>query len=126
MNDPFDVERLSLRTLVPRASADHRLPRHQPGERFLKGPIPWSWLSAAARQPGRALQVGLVIWLLAGLRRSPTVPLSGAVLRGCGVDRHAGYRGLRALEQADLVRVERRPGRNPVVTVLDGGGCDES
>jgi hypothetical protein len=67
----------------------------------------------------------VAIWFLAGMRRSATVPLSGSVLRDCGVDRHAGYRGLRVLEQAGLVRVQRHPGRNPVVTVLDAGAGDE-
>jgi hypothetical protein len=29
-----------------------------PGGRFLKGPIPWSWIIAAAALPSRALLVG--------------------------------------------------------------------
>jgi DNA-binding MarR family transcriptional regulator len=36
-----------------------------------------------------------------------------------GVDRHAVSRGLKALETATLVRVERRDGRAVVVTILD-------
>jgi DNA-binding transcriptional ArsR family regulator len=41
-----------------------------------------------------------------------------------GLDRNAKYRGLAWLEQAGLVIVERRLGRAPLVTILDGGGDD--
>lgn len=44
-----------------------------PGRRFLKGPIPWSWIAAAAILPSRALLVGLCLWRLAGAMKSDTV-----------------------------------------------------
>jgi DNA-binding MarR family transcriptional regulator len=43
-----------------------------------------------------------------------------------GVGRHSAYRGLKRLEEANLVKVERHPGRNPIVTVLDFRGDDET
>jgi hypothetical protein len=86
-------------------------------EPFLKGPIPMSWLQAAAVLPGRALHVGLAIWHLVGLRSSETVLLSGFVLKGLHVDRYATRRALRSLEGAGLVSVERHRGRRPRVTV---------
>ena len=73
------------------------LPTFAKGERFLKGPIPWSWLSQAAVLPGRALQVAMALWHLAGMRKSATVSLSTKVLSELGVQRQAGYRGLKAL-----------------------------
>ena len=82
------------------------------------------WLCAAARATGHGsgFQVAIALWYLSGLnRQSKTVKLRGSVLREMGVDRHAGYRGLTALEQAGLVSVERRSGQSPVVTLLSAG-----
>ncbi len=93
------------------------VPRHRGGELFVRGPIPWAWLTAAARLPGCALHVGIVLWLESGFRTSAVVALSQQRLRDLGVDRYAGYRGLLRLEQADLVDVRRRPGRLAVVTL---------
>jgi hypothetical protein len=36
-----------------------------------------------------------------------------------GIDRDAKRRGLAALETAVLVTVERKPGRNPIVTIVE-------
>ena len=74
------------------------VPRHRGGELFVRGPIPWAWLKTAARLPGRALHVGIVLWLESGLRKSAVVALSQQRLRDLGVERHAGYRGLSKLE----------------------------
>ena len=118
MTDPFDPHRLALPASIATPAANTPVPRHKPGDKFLKGPIPWRWLATAAQQPGRALHVGFALWFLAGLNRTRTVVLSGAVLRGCGVKRHSAYRGLESLERAGLVKVKRHPGRNPIVTIL--------
>jgi len=102
------------------ATRRQKPPRHRQGEKFLKGPIPLAWLSRAAALPGRALQVGLAIWFLAGLKKTRTVTLTNAVLKDFGVDRHAKYRGLAVLEGAGLIAVERQPGHAPRVTLLAG------
>jgi len=85
---------------------------------FLKGPVPWLWLSRAGQLPGKALHVAVVVHLLAGMRRGGPVSLSGARLCELGVGRHAAYRALRHLEEAGLVAVQRRRGRQPVVTIV--------
>jgi hypothetical protein len=122
MNIGFDLDRLRLPPSVNSApvSAITRPPRHRSGEKFLKGPIPLSWLSAAATQAGKALHVGLALWFLAGVKRNRTIALSAPVLSSFGVGRYAGYRGLKALERVGLVSVVRHPGRLPIVTILDG------
>jgi len=96
-----------------------RPPRHKPGEKFLKGPIPLNWLAEAGQLRGKALHVAIVLWFQAGLKCLRTVKLSNAVMKRFGVDRYAAYRGLKALENAGLVSVERHAGRLPVVTILD-------
>ena len=119
MTDPVP-DRLALHARGTREQPENRPPpRHRPGQRFLKGPIPLSWLTAAADQPGKALHVGVVLWFLAGLDSRREVRLSGSVARRFGLNRHAVYRGLAALESVRLVSVVRHAGRNPLVTLLD-------
>ena len=96
-----------------------KLPRHTPGQEFLRGPIPLAWLAQAAALRGKALAVALAIWFKAGATKCPTVRLGRALLVKVSVSRKAGYRGLAALESAGLVVVERHPGRCPVVTICD-------
>jgi len=47
------------------------------------------------------------------------VALPNKQLSAFGVDRDAKRRGLAALEAAGLVTVERKPGRNPIVTIVE-------
>ena len=92
----------------------------QPDRRFLDGPVPLAWLETAAKLPGRSLHVGLVLWYVVGLSRSPSVYLSNILCLRFGVDRNAKYRALLSLEGAGLALVSRKRGQSPFVTVLDG------
>ena len=86
--------------------------------RFLGASIPLAWLEIAAKLPGRALHVGLVLWAAAGFSRSPAVHLSNILCLRFGVDRNAKYRALLSLEDAGLAVVKRRRGQSPLVTIL--------
>jgi hypothetical protein len=86
---------------------------------FLKGPVPLAWLEAAARLPGKSVHAGIALWYTAGLLRSASIPLSNLSGHHFGCDRHAKYRPLASLEGAGLVRVERKLGRAPIVTILE-------
>lgn len=91
----------------------------QPGRRrFLKGPVSWEWLACAAALKGRALQVGLALLFMAGIQKVPEVKLPLEQLADMGVDRHAAYRGLKQLESAGLVVVQRALGRKTRVRLL--------
>ena len=119
----MDPRALSLpgHSLIPNR---RKAPRHRSGEHFLRGPIPKDWLCTASRAAGHGsgFKVAIALWYLSGLnRQAKTVKLRGSVLRELGVERHAGYRGLQALERAGLVIVERRSGQSPVVTILAVG-----
>ena len=117
---PLDPARLRYhRKGKPGLSHPKKPPRHRGGEKFLKGPVPLPWLARAARLPGRSLDLGVALWFLAGLKRTRMVSLSNSVLAQFGVDRYAKYRALNWLERDGLVVVERHPGRNPVVTLLE-------
>jgi hypothetical protein len=121
--DPFDPNHLRLNGTTFQATRATPPPprkssRHRPGEWFLRGPVPWPWLEIAARLPGRALAVALCLWREAGRQHRSTIKLC---LRrvGLGVSEQSARRGLRALESAGLVTVERLPGRGLAVTLLD-------
>src|SRR5262249_6125014 len=87
---------------------------------FLKGPIPLSWLTPASRLRGKApLAVAMAIWFESGRRRSLEVRLTSAILRRFSVSRKTKYRALDALSKAGLIRVQREPRRNPVVTIVE-------
>ncbi len=113
MSDPFDLSKLTAPPAPVRART--RPPRHRPGEKFLKGPVPWRWIETAAGLPGKALAVGLAAWHEAGCRKCSTVPLN---LSRLAVPRRTAHRGLCELARVGLVSVDRRKGRPPLVTLL--------
>jgi len=126
--DPFDIDRLRIPStgspsvnvsLVPSQPPRLKAPRHKPGELFLKGPIPWCWLEKAARLPGKALAVGVVAWHLHGLRRSNTFRMEPSKARSLGLSPRVMRRGLKALEGAGLLAVDRHRGRSPELTLLN-------
>ena len=84
--------------------------------------IPVAWLERAAQLPGRSLHVGLALWYEAGRSGSTCVDLSNKLCARFSVERTSKYRALRCLEAADLIRPQRRRGRSPRVTILDGQG----
>jgi hypothetical protein len=94
--------------------------------KFLRGPIPLSWLGRACRLSGaKVVAVALAVWFLAGLRgKREGLQLTKATLKHFGVvDRSAKYRALKELERAGLIRAERRRGKNPLVTIVEGGAA---
>ena len=113
----IDPDRLRLPN-KPRQAIVRQLARPRKGEHFLIGPVPLPWLETAARLPGKSLHAGVALWYVAGLMRSPSVSLSNIAGGKFGLDRNAKYRALEWLERAGLIRVERKLGRAPVVTIL--------
>jgi hypothetical protein len=112
----FDLDK--LRISAPTIARRSQTLRPRIPDRFIKGPIPLAWITAAAMLPGRCLHVGVAIWYLAGLGRREVVELRPSALRLFGVSRYAGYRALLRLEQAGLVDVERNRGRSAIVTIV--------
>ena len=120
--DLFDPDRLrATADLLPSAPPNPRPrpPRHRAGEKFLKGPIPWEWLTRAARLPGSTLLVALALWQEAGMRNNRAVHFCLSSLAEFGRSVQAARRGLRMLETAGLVAVRVKPGQCLDVTILD-------
>jgi hypothetical protein len=93
-----------------------------PDRRRLRGPIPWAWWVRACRLPGRSPAVASALWALVGRARGreAVFELGLSDWPELGLTRFSAGRGLRELESAGLVGVQARPGRKPIVTVLDG------
>jgi hypothetical protein len=97
-------------------------PEAGPTHRPLYGPVPWAWWLPASRLPGKSLRVASVCWLLAGWERSADFELALDGWAEFGLSRFSASRGLDTLERAGLVSAVRRPGRSPVVSILDSPG----
>ena len=59
MGKPFDFTRVEPAPAMIPTGREKQAPRHKPGEKFLKGPIPWPWIESAGALPGKALAIGL-------------------------------------------------------------------
>jgi DNA-binding transcriptional regulator YhcF (GntR family) len=87
--------------------------------RPLFGPVPYRWIRPALLLPGRALATALACWYAAEWARSARFEFARSGRSGLGLSRSAADRGLRSLESARLVAVDRGQGRKPIVTILD-------
>ena len=92
--------------------------RHKRASLFVMGPMPFPWLTAAARCHPRGVEVLLVIRMLSDIQGTAEVALSNGLLAEMGVTRETKRRALEALEDAGLVRVNRSPGRLPWVALV--------
>lgn len=132
--DNLDINAIALnnRKIVAKKTATKTkeyAPKHKQGELFLCGPIPWNWLTTASNANGKgsAVQVALGIWFLSGLNhKSATVKLTRKTLNQLGIERNAGYRGLKTLEKSGLVTVIRKPGSSPIVTILNSVAIEKA
>ena len=87
---------------------------------FLRGPIPLAWLGSAAVLPGKTLNVGIALWWLHGMAKGKPFKLTQKALQTLNVERDAASAALVRLEQAGLVRVVRKPGQRPTLSMVFG------
>jgi hypothetical protein len=89
---------------------------------YVRGPLPLSWWGQVCQLQGpKIIPTALAIWFLVGLRnKTAGLELTTATLEHFGVnDRSLKSRALATLEEGRLIQVERRPGKNPVVQVME-------
>ena len=87
---------------------------------FIKGPIDLEWISAVSQLPGKALNVGLALMWLSGLKKSKNkLKLTKTAYKVFNVTRQSSVKALQAMEAAKLIALERSSGRKTLVTVLD-------
>ncbi len=94
------------------------VPRARKGQHFIKGPIPLTWLMAASHLPGRAVNMGLLIWYRVGLEGKNRVQITRKISHLMGMKKDTAARALYALERAGLIKIARPRGSAPVVTLL--------
>src|SRR5262245_54476977 len=118
-SDPFDPARWAVTDAeeapVP---APTPAPRKRRG-RFIKGPLPLSWVKAAGMLPGKALVVGMMLWFESGMKKTRTVIFPFARAVSDGIPKSTVRRAIRGLEEVGLIAVVRKPGRRLEVTILD-------
>ena len=85
---------------------------------FLRGPIPIAWLERAASLPGKAYQLGTALWWLNGMSKGNPFKVTRKALDHFHISRDATSDGLKRLEQLGLIKVERSPGKRPVVSIV--------
>ena len=85
---------------------------------FLRGAIPLDWLGCAASLPGKTLNVGIALWWLHGMAKGKPFKLTQKALQTLNVERDAASAALARLELAGLIRMERKPGQRPMVSMV--------
>jgi hypothetical protein len=115
----FDINefRITGKNINSREPQKKSEPKKKKIGNFIKGPIPLYWIRKALKLAPCAIRIGMVLWYISGLRKSETFILSNVMLKGFNLDRHTKYRGLKLLEDAGLIEIERRFKKNPRVTI---------
>lgn len=89
------------------------------GERFIKGPVPYEWCSRAANVSKVAGCLAWVIWYRRGLEgRETELKLCRSDFAPFNICRASVHRALVAMERAGLVRVARKRGACPRVSII--------
>jgi hypothetical protein len=123
--DPFGLEALRL-PMIGDVIVRRRPPHHRPGDAFIKGPIPFTWIASACRLPGIGLHVAMA-YRLHGKRFALAHGRHWGIrdsANGLYVSIPTARRALDAVERAGLISVIHRPGCKPRITILDPSGGD--
>ena len=96
-------------------------PKRRGHRRFTKFPGIWEEVLGKAHVSGSTYAVAIVLvygaWRLASRGHKPVIKLTDVMLKRVNVGRRGKRAALQKLERLELVGVERRANRNPLVTV---------
>ena len=86
---------------------------------FIHREISLAWFKALSQCGGACVHTGMVLryWLF--LNKSDKISATSGKFEKFGISKFQKLRALRELEEKGLIKVERRPGSNPEVMVLD-------
>ena len=123
MSDTINFEIWGIQTLRPdpartKVSSDEPKSVGKEDKRFIKAPLPYDWITRAAKLGGKSLHAAMAIRYMSGLTSSNTVKLTHRTMIGFGINVKASYTVIRRLEEGNLITVERRKGRSPIVTIV--------
>ena len=85
---------------------------------FIKGPIPFEWLSRANAIGGSTGIVATGLWLYVGLNGSKYFKVDRKLDQFAGVSRQTRQQALHKLESAGLIKLTEHHGAYPVVEVI--------
>jgi hypothetical protein len=97
----------------------------KPKELFLKGPIPMTWLSQAAKLPGKVMNLSIAIWWLHGMKKAPAFKLTSKSFRLLNISRDAVSDGLKRLEGLGLITIIKRSGKTPLITIIESKNTEK-
>ena len=96
---------------------------------FIRGPLPLKWFQKASTISRTAGVVGLIIWRIAYQRKlwghdsqrrtSGHIKVTTQNCMKWGVCGNSKNTALRLMEEADLIRLDTKRGRSPVVQIID-------
>jgi hypothetical protein len=117
--DPFAPENLSLdrNGTIPEAKVELPSIRKRRERHFLPA-LPELLFDCLIALPGKCLGVYLLILQRSRMENRNPVVLTSTRLDRCGLSRMQKRRALAALENAGLIRIEKRGRRNPLVYLL--------
>ena len=85
---------------------------------FIKGPIPYIWLSKANALGGSTGVIANGLWFYVGLKKSRQFKIDHQLDKLSGVSRQTRQSALIKLERAGLIRVTNKAGNYPTVEIL--------
>jgi hypothetical protein len=77
--------------------------------------FPMTWFERMRGAPGQTYRVALYLLYLNWRGKGAPIKLANGMLREDGVGRHSKWRALGDLEARDLISVERRRSRSPII-----------
>ena len=96
---------------------------------YIRGPLPMKWFQRASSISRSAAVVGLIIWGIAYQRKlwgydsqrrtSGHIKVSNHTCMKWGVCGNSKNTALRLMEKAELIRLDTKRGRSPIVQIID-------
>ena len=86
---------------------------------FLHRSVSMEWFSRLIVLGVYSIRVGLVLRLKMILEGRDTITLTTSGLSSFGISRQQKWKGLKALREEGLIKIESEAGRNPRVTLVD-------
>ena len=91
---------------------------------FLHRSISMEWFQRLILLGASPIRVGLVLRLKMILEGKDIITLTTSGLSDFGITRQQKWKGLKALREEGLVGIESRPGKNPMVTLVESPRTD--
>ena len=96
---------------------------------YIRGPLPLKWFQKASTISRTAGVVGLIIWRIAYQRKlwgydsqrriSGHIKVTNQTCKKWGVCGNSKNTALRLMEKAELIRLDTKRGRSPIVQIID-------